>query len=216
MTLKEFLQAVVRELEQKKIKYCLVGGLAASGYRKEERLTKDLDFIIKSDNDEILVAKEILKLFGLSSKIIRKADLDGGPLFAIKRKNTEPRIVTGRNSENNRAIGLDFLLPTFSWFNNAIERGQFNKIDFGFLKIPTITVEDLILAKLDAINTSSKREKDIDDIRSIFEAKHELDLAYLVSQMKSLKLFFPENLKDDIPSSLLKISKQIKKEKYAK
>jgi hypothetical protein len=182
--------------------------MAASIYRTEERTTKDLDFLLFAEPRTEQVAKEIITSFGLNPRIATEADLAGGPLFAIKRKSTPANIIVGTNSKDPRAIGLDFILPKIPWAKDAIERAQHNCIDFGFAKIPTMTVEDLIVAKLYAMSPGKQREKDVDDVRSIFSAGHQMDLAYLRGKIKEHSLWIPPALKEDLPKVLLKAVKR--------
>jgi hypothetical protein len=187
----------------------LCGGLAASLYRDQPRLTNDIDFIVASvDNVESRVVK-IIEDFGLSPHPLCKADLDGGPLFAIKRKSTPVQVVVGRLPGDARAIGLDFLLSNIDWVPSAVERGQSNLVNFLNHAVPTITVEDLILAKLSA--QQAAREKDIDDLKSIFKSGHELELDYLVAQMKRLSLSVPDSLLAVVPEPMKWISKSVRK-----
>lgn len=64
----------------------------------------------------------------------------------------------------------------------AVELAQRNFLDFGFEKLPTITAESLILAKLTALSTSPERFQDIDDIREIVSSLP-IDYDYVLSQV---------------------------------
>jgi hypothetical protein len=202
MKLKTFLKEVVLVLQKEKVSFALAGGMVASLYRQHERTTKDIDFLILSENKTIEKAKEIITKFQLKPTIIRKADLEGGPLFAIKRKSTEPYIVAGRVAGDSSKIGLDFILPIMPWFDGALERSQKNLIDFGFGAFPCLTVEDVIIAKVFAFHNSSKRFHDLDDLRSIFEAGHELDLAYIKGQLEVLNIKMPKEIKEFVPKGI--------------
>lgn len=212
MNLSEFLEKVVKTLQSKKIKYALAGGLVASLYRANERLTKDLDFLILAGAETESLARSIIKEFGLTPHIVRKADLEGGPMFAIKRKSTPAYIIAGRAKDESSKIGLDFILPEMPWFEKAIARAAQNQIDFGFGKVPCLTKEDIIIAKLYSLKNDSKRFNDLDDLKSIFQAQQNLDLAYLASRMQELKIIIPDSIKDFIPKPLILISKKILRE----
>ncbi len=199
MDLKQFFAEVVRVLTKDKARFALAGGLVASLYRREERLTKDLDFLLLAEGGSEQKAAQVIRSFGLHPHLIRKAELEGGPLFAIKRRNTPVWMVAGRQGD---AIGLDFILPGMPWCESALARAEQNSIDFGFGKVPSLTVEDLILAKLFALKNDSSRFSDLDDLQSIFLAKHPLNLAYLTGQMQRLDLTVPTLLRETIPSAL--------------
>lgn len=208
MTLTELLKKTTEVLNDSEIQFALAGGLASSIYRKEARLTNDLDIAIllsdKNNKEHIIFGEEILSKFNLTPHLIGEADLRGGPLFEIKRKSSKTMILVGRNKDLN-SIGLDFLLPTLPWVKDAVPRAKNNIIDFGVCRTPTITVEDLIISKLYSYSLSSKREKDIDDLRSIFEAGHELELDYLVCKMREHGIKVPKSLRDVAPKVLVKI-----------
>lgn len=212
MTLKYFFKKVVDALDDHKVAYALAGGMVASIYRENERTTNDLDFLIVAETKTGEIASSIIKKFKLTPHLVRKAELEGGPMFAIKRKNTAPYIVAGRPEKGGQNIGLDFILPSMPWFAEAIKRAQFNKIDFGFKAIPCLTKEDLIISKLYSLKNDQKRFNDMDDLSSIFRASHEIDIPYICGQMQKLQLQVPESLKEIVPKPLLLTSKKILRE----
>ncbi len=209
MDLKKFFNQVFDLLKKEKVQFALAGGLVASLYRKIERLTKDLDFLILSGPHTQDKACDIIKSMGLKPTLIRKADLEGGPLFAIKRQSTQPYIVAGRGDKDSSKIGLDFILPEMPWFANSLERAQRNNVDFGFGPVPCLTVEDLIIAKLFSLKNDPRRFNDLDDLQSIFDAAPPLDLAYLSGQIQKLKLGIPSLLKASAPRALNLIARKI-------
>lgn len=206
MTLEEQLRRAVEKLEASEIPYALAGGLAASIYG-EERVTKDIDFAIGGERNPIAAGKQMLSELGLTVSIAREADLDGGPLFAIKRQKTREMILVGRDPER-RAPGVDLLLPSNPWVNQALERAQENALDFGDRKIPTVTVEDMIVCKL-LSSRRANREQDVLDLRSIFRAGHELDFIYLAARMKEFGATVPKSVEPDAPIEVLELSRRI-------
>ncbi len=209
MDLKKFFTEVVDVLEKEKVRYALAGGLVASLYRATERLTKDLDFLIFSGPQTEKKALKIIHLFGLNPNLIRKADLEGGPLFARKRKSTPTYIIAGRGEGDPSVIGLDFILPQMPWFESALQRAESNPIDFGFGRVPCLTVEDVIIAKFYSLGNDSSRFNDLDDLKSIFLAGRPLDLAYLTGQMQKLNLKVPQPIKKMAPKALNLISRSL-------
>lgn len=209
MNFENFLKTVVSHLKKRNIQFALAGGLAASLYRQQIRTTNDIDFLFYTDSENQKQAEQIIKDLKLKPHIIRQAQLEGGPLFAIKRKTTKPFIVAGRKENKPTEIGLDFLLPRFPWFQKALERAQSNLVDFGFGKIPCLTAEDVILSKLFSLKNNAQRFQDLDDLKSIFEAKRDLNLSYLSGEMKALKLPLPKEIQNLAPTTLLKTTKNI-------
>lgn len=212
MNLKDFFAKVVGILKREKVHYALAGGFVASLYRQEERLTKDLDFLIFAEPHTQQKATQIIRSLGLSPHVIRKADLEGGPLFAIKKQSTPPYIIAGRVEGDSSVIGLDFILPEMPWFESALIRAEQNNIDFGFGKVACLTVEDVILAKFFSLKNDQTRFNDLDDLKSIFLAQHPLDLAYLSGQMRILGLLVPPPIKEMVPKALQLVSKRMKGE----
>lgn len=209
MNLADFLKKVARVLKKSGVEYALAGGLVASIYRENERTTKDLDFLILAEKDTQKTAASIIKSFKLEPHLIRKADLEGGPMFAIKRKSTTPLIVAGRAGNDKNSIGLDFILPEMPWFGKAIERAMHNQIDFGFGPIPCLTKEDVIISKFYSLKNDKTRFNDLDDLKSIFLSGRELDLPYICGQMQALELPVPNELKGIVPKPVLLASKKI-------
>jgi hypothetical protein len=132
MNLIEFFNAVVQELKKKELRFAIAGGVIASVYRNTPRATRDLDVVIMSQGDFQKEAESLVSQFGLEPHLLRKADLEGGPMFAIKNQSTPALIVSGVPKEKDRQIGLDFILQSMPWVSQAIDRAQVNMIDFGF------------------------------------------------------------------------------------
>lgn len=210
MKIAEQLEAVVAQLHANKVRYALAGGLVASLYRKSIRMTADVDFLLFSASHPETQARKILKTLGLEISEIRGAQLEGGPLHAIKNKSTPIFLIAGRPREPGTGIGVDFLLPGFPWFEKALEHAEKNRVDFGFGKIPCLTAEDILLSKFYSVSNRQDRFQDLDDIKDIFLADRTLDLNYLSAQMRELKLKVPSQLKDHVPDILWKTSKSLR------
>ena len=182
------MQQTVELFQSKQIRFALAGGLVASLYRNQPRATADIDFAVWLHDDAI--AKDILNTLGLLAHRLRKAQLEGGPAFAIKRENTPVYMLCGRAS--GAEIGVDLILLSVPWVNSALDRAQANRVDFGFGGVPCLTVEDLLLSKLYAVNNQPTRFMDLDDIRSILESEVSVDWVYLRDQVRHLALTIPE------------------------
>lgn len=199
MKLQEFFKQVRDELEKRNISYAMAGGFVASVYRKEPRATEDLDFFILAKTYEDGIATELIDFFGLKIHFMRKADLEGGPIFAIKNKNTPINMIVGRSNEKP---GLDLILSNIKWSEGVMERAQANKVDFGFGPIPCLTVEDILIAKFYSFANNNTRFKDLDDIQSIFEADNDLDYNYILGRLHELNLWIPKEVEQSTPEEL--------------
>lgn len=209
MSLDKLFRAAVRELRERKIPFAVAGGFAADLYRREPRLTMDVDFVILAGLHGVEVASSVIEALGLRAGIARKADLAGGSLFAIKRRSTEPCMIIGRPKGDAAAPGIDILLPAIPWVSDAVKRAQANTVDFGFGVLPALTLEDIVLAKLYALGAAQLRAKDLDDLQSIFDAGHHVDLAYVAGQMQRFEIIVPRTAKPFLPDAIWQLSRDV-------
>lgn len=164
----------------------------------------DVDLAILADEGERL-AEQLLKSLGLGAAVARKADLAGGPLFAIKARNTPVCMVVGRIQGKPEKGGVDILLPAVPWVAEAVERAQLNLIDFGFSPVPVLTLEDFILSKLFALTGSPVRPKDMDDLQSIHSSGHSIDSAYIGGKAKEYGIKLPKSVRPFVPDVYLEL-----------
>ena len=212
MSLTQLFKAAVIEFKALNCDYAVGGGFAADLYRYEVRGTGDIDFLFYTNGLETEKGKKLLTKLNLNGREATLFDLKRMP--GMNKKSADVYVIVGRKGKEKE--GVDLLLPPFSWFSSALRRAQSNLFDFGhgIGPVPTLTAEDVILAKLDA-----GRLKDKDDINSIFashadsDSQVKIDLNYLVSQMQELKLSLPEECLSDAPMALRVIAKQQKREK---
>lgn len=171
--------------------YCLIGGHAASLYRKNERFTKDIDFAFVSSNLEKSkdYALECIEALGMTSV------LGFIPAEPKESKRKSVCMVTCEAADGETKGIIDILLPELPWIKQSVERAQLNLIDLGFAKVPVITPEDLIIAKCYALRNNPDRFQDLDDIKEIFEGVPDLDWNYLSQQLKKFKLKIPKQVK---------------------
>jgi hypothetical protein len=203
MTLEQLFRRAVKEMQARGVKYAVAGGFAMDLYRREPRLTMDVDFAILTGGNDLNTAREVIESLGLRAGVAREADLAGGPLFAIRKRSTKPCMVVGRPPDNPSGEGVDILLPAIAWVEPALERAESNQVDFGFGNIPVLSLEDAILSKLYALKRL--RAKDIDDLQSICEAEHEVDIPYLSGQIARFEIEIPSQAKPFLPEWIIKL-----------
>jgi hypothetical protein len=211
MSLESLFKDAADELGNREVPFAVAGGLAASLYRMEARLTMDVDLVILTESEGEKTAVEVLEAIGLEVGIARKADLAGGPLFAIRKRNTAPCMVVGRAADKSFEEGVDILLPSMPWAREGVLRAQDNRVDFGFGPVPVLTLEDMIIAKLYALTAGAPRPKDMDDLQSIFAAGHDMDIPYLAGQMKRLGLTVPRTAEPFLPADLVTLARDVKR-----
>ena len=197
MTLLRMLKRAVTLLEKTAARYCLVGGHAASLYRAQERLTRDIDFALVASNPRASreVAGNVIQQLGFRP-------IDGFLPHGVGEKRRVAAAMVSAAPKGDEEHGIiDILLPELPWITEAVERAQYNKIDLGFARVPVITPEDLVLAKCYALKNSPDRFQDLDDLKAIFSAIKDLDLDYLDASMARLKVVIPEAVARFAPSS---------------
>lgn len=215
MSLDKLFQAAVRELRNRDVRFAVAGGFAADLYRREPRLTMDVDLVIVAESRETEIAVSVIESLGLHASIARKADLAGGPLFAIRRGNTEPCMVVGRAAGTSSGEGVDILLSAIPWARDAVQRAQSNEVDFGFGPVPALTLEDVILSKLYSLMAARLRAKDLDDLQSVFEAGRDMDVPYLAGQMRRFEITVPRAAQPFLPEMVLQLSRDILRSRRA-
>ena len=203
----QLLAAAAEYLRTRDVCYAVAGGIAASLYRDEVRATQDIDLLVETNQQAVV--RQMMEHFGQQVSLVRQAQLEGGPLFAIKRKSTPVWMMAGRQPQQPNSVGLDCLLDRFPWGRDALGRAQANRVDFGVTVAPVLTVEDVIIAKLMAISYRSDRFKDLDDLQAIFRASVECDYGYLCGRLRALALTIPEALEACAPEAVRKTSRDI-------
>lgn len=189
MKIFEVLKRTTSLLEDVEIDWALCGGVAACLYRETPRHTGDIDItlIAQKPDQEKEFAEQILLKLGFQPKAGWITDQSGK---LIKKQ----ALVIGRDERPGGYAGIDFILPVLPWVHNATIKAQNNLIDYGFAKLPTITKEDLIVAKLYALNGTPERKYDLDDILSILTANKNLDFSFIQSQVLEFQLSIPEEI----------------------
>ncbi len=184
------LKELARQLKPWKGRWALCGGVAASIYRDKARFTLDIDIAVVDDprHSARALAEEVLKRLGHKPSLGFVPDPKGSGTQKMA-------LILSREKSTSQFSGIDFLLPVFPWVPDAVERAQGNLIDYGFAKLATVTVEDLIIAKALAIRSNPTRFQDKDDILSILHCQ-KVDRDYLLRQSKRLALPLPRWLKE--------------------
>lgn len=150
-----------RFLQGEKIRYCLIGGMAA-GYWGEPRFTRDMDFTVT--------------LNGGLEKLRRKLKAAG---FSARTKGASQLQVTAYQKLRFQA---DIILSEIEYQEWVIQRSQIVPM-FNF-QVPICSAEDLIILKLIA-----NRRQDLLDIEKILERQEShLDKNYLKEWIRDWSL----------------------------
>ncbi len=182
-----------RELEAWPGCWAICGGIAASLYRTEPRFTGDVDIALIDQQQASArsIAEGVLQTLGCTPSVGFIPQEDG-------RLSERPALVIGRNEAEDRYTSIDFLLPFNRWVPSAVSRAQHNLLDYGFATLPTISPEDMLIAKSLAVTNSPDRPYDLDDIKSIVENMESLDIAYLRRQFHELQVQIPQALQEKL------------------
>ena len=191
----KLLKAAVEKFEKGGARYCLVGGHAASLYRAQERLTKDVDFAICADppTESQAHAELVVSALGLTPMV------GFIPPGAAEPKRRSVCMVTSVPVLGESKGLIDILLPDLPWVSKAVERAQHNRLNLGFAAVPVITPEDLVIAKCYALRNSPDRFQDLDDLKEIFISVKDLDRDYLEPSLQAHDLVIPEQVKGFLP-----------------
>jgi hypothetical protein len=169
--------------------WAICGGVAASIYRTTPRFTGDIDIAIIDHNGQSAkeISQSVLTSLGYNPILGFVTDEHG--------KLIKPQaLVIGREVEPGTFVGVDFLLPVMPWIESAVFRAQKNKLDYGFARIPTITVEDLCVAKLWALRGPNPRSVDLEDVLAVLEAAKEVDSNYILQSCANLSIVPPDEV----------------------
>ena len=171
--LKKLLLKIVRLLEHLKKDgliqdYALIGGMAVAA-RGFPRATKDLDFLINSDED--FFRKEFAK----------KLKDEGYNVELYKGQFDDPLRALIRIFDNHKNPLVDFILIHWKWQETIIDSAE--KLSLGNIFVPIAKTEDLVVLKLKA---SSPRDLlDVEELLKIASYSGQLDKSRLISLAKS-------------------------------
>jgi predicted nucleotidyltransferase len=211
MLLTETLGKVIGLISKENIHYALAGGLVSNLYRKEARLTNDIDIAILLDDSDYTAITKVFKELGLKAAKITDGDLKGLP-FRRSRERMPVQLIVGRNEQDKDAVGVDFLLMSLPWVSEAIARANYNKLSLLNLEVPCLTIEDMIISKLYAIRNKN-RFKDLDDLEEFLTNDNKIDNSYLAGRMLRYQLPIPTDIrrKLKINPEIGRMSREIEK-----
>jgi predicted nucleotidyltransferase len=203
------LKEASEELKVRGITFAVVGGVAANYYKTTSRLTPDVDFAIVTKSNSESIAREIIEKFGFTATSLRKAQLDGGPAFAIKNNSSPYQVVVGRLPGDDEKIGLDILLPEMAWVPEAVDRAQNNIVSIAKgISVPVLVVEDVIISKLISYNSRTSRVKDIEDLQAVLQNNKSLNNSLIAEEVKKYGLRIPKMLQSYFHHTILRIERK--------
>lgn len=152
---RDVVAAIAALLDAHGVSWVVMGAVAANRYRREVRLTGDLDLLVASHGPDGLDALEAM--FENAGWSVRRGSVDG----AILRLRHE-------------TLGaVDLVLAETEYQRVAIERAV-SEVSSEGIPLRVLRIEDVLVHKLIA-----GRPRDIADIEDIMARRPELDEAYV-------------------------------------
>jgi hypothetical protein len=136
------------------IAWALFGAVAANRYRRDVRLTGDVDLLLADHGGDLAALERLLSQGGWTT---RRGTPDGSVL----------------RLRHARLGAADLVLAETEYQRVALERAR-AEVDSTGIRVRYLAPEDVIVHKLIA-----GRPRDLDDIESILDAAPQLDEAYL-------------------------------------
>ena len=171
----QLLTKLAIELDKSKIPYMVIGGQAVLVYG-EPRLTKDIDITLGIGAEGIDRVKTVIKRLGL--KILAK-NIDK----FVHKTMVCPAI------DKKSGIRIDFIFSFTPYEQQAIKRAR--KIKLGKQGINFASLEDLIIHKMIA-----KRERDIEDVKTIILKNPKFNKSYILKWLKDFDQTLGSNSTD--------------------
>lgn len=148
-----FIHKICKAFEEAKIPYAVVGGFAVA-LHGAPRGTFDIDFVINWSQNNLVKAEDVLKTFGLVSRI----PVDAKTIYAFRDEYVQ----------NRNLIAWNFYNPV-----NLLEQVDL-VINYDLAKASTKTINThegkiIILSKKDliAMKKAAGRLQDLEDVKSL-------------------------------------------------
>lgn len=158
-----FFKRILKELENRKIKYLAIGGVAVNlhGYNRN---TNDLDIILSFEEKNVKLFVALMKDLGL----VPKAPVDPNELVNPEKrefwKNEKSMKVFSFFNPSNEQEVLDVMIQDYIMYDEALKNSKLLKDEN--ISIPVVSIDDLI--KLKEI---SGRARDLVDLKILRKLK---------------------------------------------
>jgi predicted nucleotidyltransferase len=159
----KLLIKLAKELAKNKIPYMIIGGQAVLVYG-EPRFTKDIDITLGIGSEETAIIRKVIKKIGLRVLVDDLEDF-------VHKTMVCPAV------DEKSGIRIDFIFSFTPYEQQAISRAR--KIKMGNTNIHFASLEDLIIHKMIA-----KRERDIEDVKTVMFKNPGYDREYILKWLK--------------------------------
>lgn len=158
-----FYDLVLQKLNEKEVKYLIVGGLAVN-LHGVPRFTKDLDIIIEMTPQNIKRLIEVMKELGYRPKVPVRLEQFISPVNRKKWQEEKQMKAFNLICLDKPYEEIDIVINTPLKFKTAYQKRE--EIKAGKLLLPLINLDNLIKMK-----KFSARKQDISDIESLQKVK---------------------------------------------
>ncbi len=163
-----FFQKVIKGLEDKKIRYLVIGGLAVNLYGYN-RMTKDLDIMLSFDSENVNKFKELVEDLGFKPRVpvdINEISDPNNRKFWKDKKNM--KVFSIFNPENDDEI-VDVMIMDCIDFEEAYKNRKILSDKSNVVSV--VSFDDLI--KLKEISGRDRDLYDIKILKKILEKEYE-------------------------------------------
>ncbi len=197
MKIEDFLSAFLQRVQDSLPEFAICGTFASNLYRNEKQAWPRIDILTRR---EFFSETQALLDF-VPSRLFEAADA------VLERQ--DPRILSYRlDVPDLRDFQVSFWSEEFPWAESALKRANSFRAYVSTGRFPVLTCEDVILSYLYELELLQDNSLALSDLEGIFAAEPEIDLAYLVAEMKRTKVSFPPLLKNVVPAILYRVSRQ--------
>jgi predicted nucleotidyltransferase len=152
-----YYEDIFEELEKKKVKYLIIGGIAIN-LHGVERSTGDMDIMLSMDEKNLLKFVSVMKKLGLTPKVPVKPEDIADPIKLMRWKKEKNMKVFTFIDVDNPYINIDVMTENYISFEKAYKKRIITE-SWG-IDVSLIGIDDLIKLKKIA-----GREKDMEDIK---------------------------------------------------
>ncbi|MCX5749460.1 MAG: hypothetical protein NTZ10_04380 [Candidatus Saganbacteria bacterium] len=152
-----YYEDIFEELEKKKVKYLIIGGIAVN-LHGVERVTGDMDIMLSMDRGNLLKFISVMKLLKLKPKVpVNPEDL-ADPYKVKKWQKEKGMLVFSFIDIDNPYINIDVMTENYISFKKAYKKRIV--IEAWGINVSVVGIDELIELKKIA-----GRKKDMEDIK---------------------------------------------------
>ena len=162
-----FFKRILKELENRKIKYLAIGGVAVNLYGYN-RITNDLDIILSFEEKNVNIFVELMNDLGLKPKVpVDPSELANLEKREFWKKERNMKVFSFFNPNNEQEV-VDVMIQDYINYDEALKNSKLMKDQN--ISVPVISIDNLIRLK-----EISGRGRDLADIKILKKLKERSD-----------------------------------------